>query len=84
MLMIFPVKIFKPGNKAAIALNPGFYDLYSITEACERFAGIAKISVEYNKERRLAQIFLMPKAGADLEGMALEFCNHVLHVQAKG
>lgn len=82
--MVFPVKIFRPENKAAITLNPKFYDLYSITEACERFAGLAKISVEYSRERGATQIIFMPKAGADAEGMALEFCNHVLHVQAKG
>lgn len=81
---MLPVNFLKKEKKAQIIFNTEFYDMYPVTEVCEKFQHICKILVEYNKDKREMKITMKPKVDIDLKEVVLEFCNWVLHLQVKG
>lgn len=81
---MLPLKILGPENTAVIDLSQKFYDVYPISEACERFKGIARMNITYARGEGSIRITISPKGEFGIETLALEFCNYVLHAQAKG
>lgn len=78
-MVSFPIKINK--DKAIIDFNPEFYYMFTISEVCERFQHLAKFLVLFMKDQNIIRVAIKPKVEIDLEKLALEFCNHVLHEQ---
>jgi hypothetical protein len=81
---MLPVQINKKTHIAKIFFNAEFYDMFPISEVCERFQNIFKITVAYDKDNKKIIVELRPKidmSGEELQIISLEFCNHVLHEQ---
>lgn len=76
---MIPIQI--SGKEAKIRFNRDFYDMFPITEVCERFENIAKIIVVFIHDQNVIEVTLKPKVDVDPEKLALEFCNHCLHEQ---
>lgn len=79
---MLPVKFLE--NRALITLNAKFYDIYPVTEACEKFKDICKIKVLHFKNEKRIEIEIEPKIETNLEELVLDFSNWILHIQAKG
>ncbi len=71
-------------QSVVVTFNSDFYDMYPVTEVCERFKGLAKLRVAFNRDKKQIAVWIKPKRGEDAELLALEFCNHTLHFQVKG
>lgn len=76
---MFPISILE--GKAKIEFSRDFYDMYPITEVCERFEDIAKIELCFIPEANKIEITISPKAEIGLNKLSLEFINHCLHEQ---
>ncbi len=76
---MFPVQI--SDKEANIRFNRDFYDMFPITEVCERFEEITKIQVCFIQEQNIIEVNLKPKIKINPEDLAMEFCNHCLHEQ---
>lgn len=79
---MFPVTF--SNNTAIIKFNSNFYDMYSISEICEKFQHLCKIKMEYIRDKELIEVTITPKVDVNLKELAFEFCNHVLYFQVKG
>jgi hypothetical protein len=69
------------GNSVKLRFNRDFYDMFPITEVCERFSGVAKIRLCFYREENIIEVTMEPKAEVALPELAQEFCNHCLHEQ---
>lgn len=81
---MIPVHSLKKEGVALVTLNTDFYDMYPVTEVCERFKELAKLRVVFSRDKKQIEVWIKPKGGEDADALALEFSNHVLHFQVKG
>jgi len=76
---MFPIEKSDFGIK--VTFNRGFYDMFPLTEVCERFQKIAKLELIFIPSKNSIEIHLKPKVDLDERQLILEFCNHCLHEQ---
>ncbi len=76
---MFPINI--SDKEAKIRFNREFYDMFPITEVCERFEDVTKIQVGFIQDQNIIEVSLRPKIEINPKELALEFCNHCLHEQ---
>jgi len=70
-------------NEAMIIFNREFYDMYPITEVCEKFQHLSKFLVCFKRDENIIEVIVRPKVEIDLEKLVYEFCNNCLHEQIK-
>ena len=78
--MALPIQFIN--DSAKINFNSEFYSMYSISEVCERFQHLFKITVEFSRDNKRINVYFRPKVEFtkdEFKETLLEFLNHAVH-----
>lgn len=81
---MLPLRRSVEEQSVVVTFNSDFYDMYPVTEVCERFKELAKLRVVFSRDKKQIEVWIRPKGRENADALALEFSNHVLHFQVKG
>ena len=73
---------FSDSKTAKLTFNSEFYSMYSISEVCEEFQHIFKITVEFSRDTKQLTVYFKPKIEInqdEFKNALLEFLNHTMH-----
>lgn len=73
---------FMDDERAKISFNSEFYSMYSISEVCERFQHLFKMTVEFSRNSKQINVYFKPKTELtedEFKEALLEFLNHAIH-----
>ncbi len=78
--MALPIQFIN--DSAKINFNSEFYSMYSISEVCERFQHLFKMTVEFSRDNKQINVYFKPKVELsqdEFKDALLGFLNHTMH-----
>ncbi len=78
--MALPIQFIN--DSAKINFNSEFYSMYSLSEVCERFQHMFKMTVEFSRDKKQINVYFKPKieiSRDEFKEILLEFLNHTIH-----